>query len=125
MQHNLYVGWLAILVGLIVGAGIGLFFHDEQWLGGYSSWRRRMVRLGHISFLGTGLLNVAFALTMEHDPATGTIPFAGALLAFGALSMPAVCFLAAWRKSLRHWFVVPVASLIGGTIAFVLRGLSL
>ncbi|HMF37455.1 MAG TPA: hypothetical protein VKF17_12475, partial [Isosphaeraceae bacterium] len=60
---NLTVAWLAILLGLISGTLLGLFFHREDWLGGYGSWRRRMLRLGHISFFGTGLLNLSFALS--------------------------------------------------------------
>ena len=38
---NLTTAWLAILAGLITGTASGLFFHDESWMGGYGSWRRR------------------------------------------------------------------------------------
>ena len=55
-EINLLVAWLAILIGLVTGTVLGLFFHEENWMGGYGSWRRRMVRLGHISFFGTGSL---------------------------------------------------------------------
>lgn len=55
MHGNLYVGWGAILCGLSVGAGMGVFFHDESWLGGYASRRRRMLRLGHVALVGTGV----------------------------------------------------------------------
>jgi hypothetical protein len=119
---NLWVGWVAILVGLITGAGVGLFFHDEAWLGGYATWRRRMIRLGHISFIGTGLLNIAFALTLQVRPTATSLPVAAALLALGAVSMPAVCFLAAWHKPFRHWFVVPVGCLVVGVSDLVVRG---
>ena len=60
--NNLSVGWIMILLGLFAGAVVGMFFHDDQWLGGYGSWRRRMLRLTHISLLGTGALNLAFAV---------------------------------------------------------------
>ena len=56
---NLYFAWAWMLTGMIAGAVTGLFFHQRDWLGGFDSWRRRMVRLAHISFLGTGLLNDA------------------------------------------------------------------
>ena len=37
---NIQIAWFAILLGLITGAGgVGVFFHEESWLGGYSSWR--------------------------------------------------------------------------------------
>src|SRR6516164_7893522 len=113
MMLHLAVGWSAILIGLLSGTVIGLFFHRDDWLGGYQSWRRRLVRLGHISFLGTGLLNLSFALTIGRlglEPASQP---ASILFLLGAVSMPAVCFLAAWRKPLRHLFFIPVLSLIG------------
>jgi len=51
---NLTAGWLGILAGVVSGCAIGLFFHRADWLGGYASFRRRMTRLGHISFFGLG-----------------------------------------------------------------------
>ena len=119
---NLTVAWLAILLGLISGTLLGLFFHREDWLGGYGSWRRRMLRLGHISFFGTGLLNLSFALSaahLRHEP-----PPRVAALAFvvGAIAMPTVCFLSAWRQPLRHLFFIPVTSLIVATGDFLLEG---
>ena len=49
---HLYAAWIGIFMGFLAGAGLGLFFHRDGWLGGYSSWPRRMARLGHISFFG-------------------------------------------------------------------------
>jgi hypothetical protein len=119
---NFQIAWFAVLVGLITGAGIGLFFHGESWLGGYSSWRRRMIRLGHISFFGTGLLNLAFTLSVQHL-SLEHVPWVASMgLVLGALTMPAVCFLSAWRSSFRHLFVIPVASLIVAVADFLCRG---
>jgi hypothetical protein len=120
---NFQIAWLAILVGLVTGAGIGLFFHDEHWLGGYGSWRRRMIRLGHISFFGTGFLNLAFILSAQHLGLEHPPPVASVGFVLGALAMPAVCFLSAWRASFRHLFFVPVSSLIVATADFVFRGI--
>ena len=120
---NLWFGWLWITVGLASGAVIGLWFYDPEWLGGYASWRRRMVRLGHISFLGTGLLNLAAAFTMATLPATALPAWASWLFVVGAVTMPLVCFLAAWRDGLRHLFPIPVASLIGAGLSLLFQGL--
>ena len=49
---NLQTAWIGFLLGCISGAVLGLFFHRAEWLGGYGSWRRRMLRLAHISFFG-------------------------------------------------------------------------
>lgn len=112
---NLLFAWCWITLGLLSGAVQGLAFHRETWMGGYGSWRRRLTRLGHIAFLGTSMLNLALALAVH---ATG-LPEAqmripGVLLIVGAVSMPFVCYLAAWRKPCRQLFFVPVLSLTGG-----------
>src|SRR5271170_5944454 len=110
-EINFQVAWLAVLLGLLTGTILGLFFHQENWLGGYGSWRRRMVRLGHISFLGTGLLNLAFALTLFALGQRHAWRLPSLMFVVGAVSMPTVCFLSAWRKPLRHLFFIPVVSL--------------
>ena len=55
--------WIGMLLGVVSGAIIGLFFHREDWMGGYNSFRRRLTRLGHISFFGLAFVNMGFALT--------------------------------------------------------------
>lgn len=115
MQTNILFAWCWILLGLISGTGIGLFFHQRDWLGGYDSWRRRMVRLGHISFLGTGLLNLGFGLSITAFPLMTQPAMASMAFILGAVSMPLVCFLSAWKDWYRHLFFIPVGSLIGGT----------
>ncbi len=120
---NVWLGWVWITAGLISGAVVGLFFYDPNWLGGYGGWRRRMVRLGHISFLGTGLLNLAFAFTFAKGTGHTPPPIASWLLAVGAVTMPLVCFLAAWRDGWRHLFPIPVVSLIGAGLSVILQGL--
>ena len=122
---NFYVGWIAILAGLVAGAVIGMFFHRDDWLEGYGSWRRRMLRLMHISMVGTGLLNLAFALSLRyfHTAIQPQIP--SVLFVVGAVSMPLVCGLSAWRKPMRHLFFIPVLSLVIATASFLYQGLAL
>ena len=124
MPHvNLYFAWVWILMGVASGTSIGLFFHEEQWLGGYGSWRRRMVRLGHISFLGTGLLNLAFVFTISYGDIRPAPFIASWLFVVGGLSMPSVCFLAAWNKGWSRLFVIPVVALLVAVLDVVLEGL--
>lgn len=117
MLVNLTFAWLWFLMGLLTGAGVGFFFARPDWLGGYDAWPRRMVRLGHIAFFGTGLLNLSFALTQPylHLPEVW-LRTASILMIAGGVGMPAVCFLSAWRKPCRHLFVVPVVSLFGAVV---------
>jgi hypothetical protein len=113
--YNLYFAWCWFLLGLGTGAVQGLFFHRENWLGGYGSWPRRMTRLGHIAFFGTGLLNLCFAFTvLQVNLAGRALEVASTLLIVGAVTMSSVCYLSAWRKSLRQLFFIPVASLLVG-----------
>src|SRR5690349_16227137 len=51
-QLNLQLAWLWILLGFIAGMVLGLFFHREDWPGGYGSFRRRMYRPRYISLPG-------------------------------------------------------------------------
>jgi hypothetical protein len=120
---NLYAGWIAILVGLVAGAVIGSFFHREAWLGGYDSWRRRMLRLAHISLVGTGLLNLAFAFSCDSLDMVSPPRVASVLFLVGAVAMPTVCLLSAWRRPARHLFFLPVVSLLLATADLLYRGL--
>jgi hypothetical protein len=117
---NLLAGWIAMLAGAISGAIIGLFFHREEWMGGYSSFRRRMTRLGHISFWGLGLVNILFALSVKAlEPSTTSVRIASASFILGLITMPLCCFLTAWQKPFRHLFPVPVVSIVVGIVSFL------
>lgn len=124
MPHgfNFTAGWWLILAAFVSGAAIGLGFHREEFLGGYGSFRRRLVRLGHIALAALGMLNVVYGLSpvsMGGD-LRGRLP--GLLLAAGALAMPLVCFLSAWREPLRHLFFIPVILLMAAVILILLAG---
>lgn len=118
---HILIGWGAILLGVVSGAVIGLFFHKEDWAGGYGSFRRRMIRLGHISFFGLGFTNLMFGLTLQAI----TLPVVHISIAsfgflIGVITMPLCCFLAAWKKPFRHLFAVPVLSVLAGIIPILL-----
>ncbi|NMC44416.1 MAG: hypothetical protein GYA46_10900 [candidate division Zixibacteria bacterium] len=121
MTINLYAGWIAFLLGGLAGAVTGLYFHGEIWLGGYGSWRRRMIRLGHIAFFGLGLINLAFALTVSVFQVASGTTLPSILLIIGAATMPSVCYLSAFRSSFRHLFFIPALATIGGIAAFLWR----
>src|SRR6476659_1498472 len=38
----LVTGWSGMLGGVVSGAVLGLFFHKDDWMGGYASFRRRL-----------------------------------------------------------------------------------
>jgi len=119
---NFYAAWIGILLGFIAGAVLGLFFHNENWMGGYSSWRRRMARLGHISFFGIALINLLYSLSLTVFNVQITTPYPSYLFIAGAITMPLVCFLSAYNKKFRHVFPVPVICLVAGTLVFFING---
>lgn len=120
---NFYAAWIGILLGFIAGAILGLFFHDENWMGGYSSWRRRMARLGHISFFGIALINLTYSLSIAVFKVQLATPYPSYLFIAGAITMPLICFLSAYKKNFRHLFPVPVLCLVAGTLIFFTKGL--
>lgn len=117
-QLNLILAWLWILLGFLSGMVLGLFFHRENWLGGYASLRRRMYRLGHISFFGLGAVNLLFWLTVKDLAGGGAaLGTASGAFAVGALTMPIGCAIMAHFPKSYLIFTVPVLSLIaGGTL---------
>jgi hypothetical protein len=122
-EANLLGGWLGMLAGVLSGAVAGLQFYREDWMGGYGSWRRRLTRLGHISFFGLGILNLLFAATAGQLPLQGALlRIASAGLLVGAFTMPVCCYLSAWRKPLRHLFPIPVISVAAALTAILIGG---
>lgn len=115
---NLVFAWAWILAGLLSGSILGLGFHREDWLGGYSSRTRRLFRLGHISFFGLGLLNLAYFLSVQAVGAGGgTVAWAGWAFIVGGLTMPCCCVLMGIGRAGRACFALPVGSLLVAAVA--------
>lgn len=109
-----------MLAGVLCGAIIGLFFHRDDWMGGYGSYRRRLIRLGHISFFGLGFINLIFAATaVQLQLPIAYLQVASISLLLAAIAMPVICFLSAWRKPMRHLFPIPVLAATVGILAIV------
>jgi hypothetical protein len=109
---NWHAGWWMILAAFVSGAGIGLCFHKEDFWGGYASFRRRIVRLGHIAFAALGMMNVVYGLSPLPVADSHFATAAGICFVVGGVSMPLVCFLSGWKMLFRHLFFIPVISLI-------------
>ncbi|MGA2245729.1 MAG: hypothetical protein ABSH48_12075 [Verrucomicrobiota bacterium] len=110
------------------GLGLGLFFHRENWLGGYGSFKRRMYRLAHISFFGLGAVNLLFWLTLSRIATLETlatvVTTASWAFIVGGIAMPLCCVVMAHFPKAHLIFAVPVVSLILGgvlTLAILTR----
>ncbi len=122
---NIQAAWIGFLLGCVAGAIPGLFFHHSDWLGGYASWPRRMIRLAHIAFFGVGFINLSFALTAKALGLEAGLQSISRLLIVGAVAMPTVCYLSAWKPAFRHLFFIPAMSVTGGIGLFVWRIIAL
>jgi hypothetical protein len=124
-ELNLIAAWSGILLGFLSGLIFGLCFHREDWLGGYGSFKRRLYRLGHISFFGLAIVNFMFYFTARSFAVENQLVLiASWTFIIGAVSMPACCFLVAHVPQTRLLFGIPVMSLLLGavlTIAFITK----
>jgi hypothetical protein len=114
MQINLLAAWMGMLLGFLSGLALGLFFHREDWLGGYGSLTRRLYRLGHISFFGLGAVNFFFYFTAHTLPASTLLSLASSAFIAGAVMMPVCCLIMAHFPNTRSLFALPVLSLVTG-----------
>jgi len=119
VMPNWVAGWTMLLLAFACGAGVGLSFHRDDFWGGYASFRRRLVRLGHIALAALGMLNLLFAVSpVQLHPVAAVA--ASWLLMIGGFTMPAVCFLTARFRAARHAFAIPVAALLSAAVAILL-----
>jgi hypothetical protein len=118
-MSNWHVGWCMIFAAFVTGGIIGIFFRGEHFLGGYTSFRRRIIRLGHIALAALGMINVLFAISVPNTAPHARAASIGFIV--GGLSMPAVCFLTGWKEQFRYLFVVPVVALVM-SVAYTLQG---
>lgn len=114
---NEIAGWIFVLGGLVMGLVMGLKFQREEWLGGYSAFPRRMVRLAHVALVALGMLNIQFAQSADRlhldSRLTGV-----ASLAFiaAAVLMPTCCLWMAARRRHFEIFAAPIVCLATGLI---------
>lgn len=116
MQINLLAAWMGILLGFLSGLALGLFFHREDWLGGYGSFKRRLYRLAHISFFGLGAVNFFFYFTARTLPMGSMLSLASSAFVAGAITMPICCVIMAHFPKTHLLFALPVLSLVTGGI---------
>lgn len=115
IKINLILAWLWITLGFVSGAIIGFNFKFfcEDWLEGYSGLKRRLYRLGHISFFGMALINLMFYFTARTLTSPSYLLEISSLgFIVGAITMPICCFTMAHYPKLKLLFYIPVISLI-------------
>jgi len=89
-------------------------------MGGYASFKRRLYRLGHVSFFGLAIINLFFYFTVAILNLDGAwIRIASWGFVAGAIAMPLCCLIVAHYPRLKALFLLPVGSLlISGLLTF-------
>jgi hypothetical protein len=119
---NLILAWALIAFGFGGGFVFGLFFHRDEWMGGYASFKRRLYRLAHIASLALAMINILFYLTVQRLPHPNrAVDVASWGFAIGAISMPIACVIMAHNVKARAIFLIPVVSLIGAAVLTLLE----
>jgi glucose-6-phosphate-specific signal transduction histidine kinase len=114
---NELTGWISVLAGLAAGLYMGVKFRREDWLGGYSAFSRRMVRLAHVALVALGILNIQFAQSLPRLHLGATAAQAASLGFIGAaVFMPACCLWVAVGRRPFEIFAAPVLCLATGLI---------
>ena len=114
---NEICGWVFVLGGLVMGLVMGVMFQREDWLGGYSAFPRRMVRLAHVALVALGMLNIQYAQSsarLNLDPRLASLA-SWSFIAAAAL-MPGCCLWMAARRKHFEIFAAPIVCLATGLI---------
>ena len=110
---NAPLGWGLVMLGIAWGGVLGLGFQRADFLGGYHTFPRRLLRLGHVACVALGAANVFWSTLEVPEPYAG--PGGLAWACAGAL-MPACCALAALDPRFRHAFPLPVSAAACGAL---------
>lgn len=122
-RRNRQVAWTCAVLGVLTGLVMGLWSFDgpmpvPPWLGDYGATARRLARLGHIAFLGLGILNLLLVRELaETSLGMAERRVAATAMNIGNVFLPLVLFAAAAWQPLKYLLPVPACSVF---IALVL-----
>jgi amino acid transporter len=113
---NRVVGWSSLAVGVGTGLMMGFWSFDgpvavPQWLGEYGDTSRRLARLGHIAFLGLGILNILLAAELgRFELPARARQTAAAAMNFGNIFLPLTLWGAAAYHPLKYTMPFPAVA---------------
>ncbi|MFH1316838.1 MAG: hypothetical protein ABII01_04930 [Candidatus Woesearchaeota archaeon] len=123
-KKNISFGWIWILVGLIVGAIIGMWSFNGPLpspLGDYTSLPRRMVRLAHIAFIALATINILYGYEIDKVKLNGKFKMIGSRsLIIGAILMPIILLVSAFYEPMKYLTMIPAILLIFSIFVIVI-----
>ena len=115
-SRNRMVGWSSLATGVGVGLIMGLWSFDgpvppPAWIGDYTDTSRRLIRLGHIAFIGLGLIDIL----MERELARSALGQTGRAVAswsmvVGNVLLPMALFAAAIYRPIKYGMALPASA---------------
>lgn len=107
-----------MVAGALLGMTFGLRAESRDWAGGYGSFRRQALRLGHIAAFALGIVNVLYgSMSTGLSALPSWVATTGSLaMICGGLLMPAVCLAAAWRPPFKYLFPVPATCVLAAVL---------
>jgi hypothetical protein len=119
---NRFVGWSSLAVGIAVGLVMGLWSFDgpvptPAWIGAYADTSRRLLRLGHIAFIGLGMLSILLAAELGRTSlgCRGRIA-ASRLMVAGNVFLPILLIGAAAWRPLKYLMGMPAMCVLGALV---------
>ena len=113
---NRTIGWISLVAGIATGLVMGLWSFDgpmttPAWLGEYGDTSRRLARLGHIAFIGLGLINILLAHELPQSSlSTRGRHMASRHMNFGNIVLPIALFAAAVWRPAKYAMAIPAAA---------------
>jgi cytochrome b561 len=125
-RRNIRFGWIWILVGLLVGAVMGMWSFNGPMpspVGDYASLPRRMLRLSHIAFIALAFMNILYGYEIEKTKLTQSMKRLGSgLMISGAVLMPLFLLSAVFYEQLKYLTAIS-ATLLIVAVAIITIGL--
>ncbi|MBD3252714.1 hypothetical protein GF386_03220 [Candidatus Pacearchaeota archaeon] len=110
-KKNISFGWLWIMIGIIVGAVIGMWSFNGPLaspLGNYTSLARRMIRLSHIAFIALAIINILYGYEIDKTKLKTKLKKIGSwFMIYGTILMPVLLIISAFLESIKYLTVIP------------------
>lgn len=118
---NIKFGWFWLFIGLLQAIWIGLYAFSPEWLGGYASLSRRLLRLSHIAFMALSLTNILYGLCIDSVNLSKSLKKIGSYsMIIAAISMPTICLLTISNNFFELFFFIPSLSFACGLLIMAL-----
>ena len=115
-KKNISFGWIWILVGIILGAVMGMWSFNSPFIspvGDYVSLPRRMLRLSHIAFIALAIINILYGYEIDKVKLKERYKRLGSnCMMYGAILMPLILLSSVFIESFKYLTVIPTILVI-------------